>query len=383
VLVFAVVINLIILIGVVLLSDRKKAPSEQPAAPGASLKLSQPAQSAATASDAVPQLAAPSPKPAKASLNLHNYPLLIGATISLFFVFITFFGPSLAPKDPMAVSGRIEVDGVAYQRPYRPFTPGYPLGSDEIGRDVLSRLLHAVRPTLTIAAGVVLVRLALGVPLGLLAGWYKGHLERLVDFLVSTSLAVPGLIFCIAVIGFLGIDRGPIVFVVALCLTGWADITIYVKNQTLSLLKAPFIESAQAVGVKNINILSRYVLPQLWPILPALIAFELSAVILLIAELGFLGFFIGGGQTFTRPKGDTLDNWVILTSGYPELGQLIADVWAKMVQIPWLLFLVSVTILLLVFGFNMLGEGLRRSMDITRPRRRGWLGSLWRKWRTG
>jgi len=210
--------------------------------------------------------------------------------------------------------------------------------------------------------------------LGLMAGWYRSLSERFIDILVSSSLAIPSLIFCIAVIGFVGIYRGPWVFILALSLTGWAETTIYVKNQTLSLLKAPFIESAHSVGVQNYKILRRYILPQLWPVLPSLMAFELSAVILLIAELGFLGFFIGGGEVFTRARADILQDWFILTSGYPELGQLISDVWAKIIQVPWLLLFVSIMILLLVFAFNMLGEGLRRSMDITRPRRRSLFG---------
>lgn len=298
-----------------------------------------------------------------------NYPLLIGGTLSLIFVLIAIFGPSMAPKDPMAVSGRHIVDGQTYLRPYRPLTPGYPLGSDEVGRDILSRLLWAVRPTLLMAAVVVAVRLSIGLPLGLLAGWYRGWAERSIGLVVSVSLAIPSLIFSIAVIGFLGIYRGVWVFLLALCLTGWADVTSYVKDQTLSLLKAPYIESARAVGVRNLTILRRYILPQLWPILPAIIAFELSAVVLLIAELGFLGFYIGGGEVFARARGDTPAMWMVLTSGYPELGQLISDVWAKVIQVPWLLLFVSIIILLLVFAFNMLGEGLRRAMDITRPSR--------------
>ena len=302
-----------------------------------------------------------------------NYPLYIGGFLSLIFLLLAIFGPMIAPKDPMEISGRLIIEGETYLRPYRPFvTPGYILGSDEVGRDVLSRLLYGIRPTLFIAAMVVLIRFIIAFPLGLLAGWYKGLITRVIDLVLSTWLAVPSLIFCIALIGFVGIYRGPWVFILALSLTGWADLSLYIKNHTQSLKQASFIESAKATGLKNHRIFWRYIIPQLWPLLPALIAFELSAVILLIAELGFLGFFIGGGQVYGEARGDTPADWLILTSGYPELGQLISDVWAKIIQVPWLLLVVSLTILLLVFAFNLLGEGLRRATDIRRPRQARW-----------
>ena len=89
---------------------------------------------------------------------------------------------------------------------------------------------------------------------------------------------------------------------------------------------------------------------------------------LLVAELGFLGIFIGGGITYDVPDPNTATQIIITTEGMPELGQMIADFWAKIIQTPWVPFLVGSLIFLQIFAFNLLGEGLRRHMDITQPR---------------
>jgi ABC-type dipeptide/oligopeptide/nickel transport system permease subunit len=192
-----------------------------------------------------------------------------------------------------------------------------------------------------------------------------------IESLIGAALAIPILVFAIAALTYLGVERGGLVaFAVALSLTGWAETAAFVKGRTRTIMQAPYIEGAQAVGLRPPRILSRYVLPQLWPVLPSLFAFELAAVILLVAELGFLGLFIGGGITYGVPDPNSTGQIMITTSGMPELGQLLADFWAKIIQTPWVPFLVGTVIFLQIFAFNMLGEGLRRQMDVTRPRTR-------------
>lgn len=302
-------------------------------------------------------------------LGERNVPLLIGGSLSLLFLLLTFIGPIIAPHDPMEVTNRLVIDGQAHYRPFPPFEyEQFPLGSDDTGRDLLSRILWGIRPTILLCSVVVLVRMLIGIPLGLIAGWFRGMAERLIDMLVSASVAVPSLVFSMALISFIGITRGLSVFIIALCLTGWADIAVLVKNRTLATANEPYIDSARSIGVSSGGILRHHVLPQLWPILPSLIAFELSAVLLLVAELGFLGLFIGGGFVYYTPRGDTPADYRKLTSGYPELGQLLSDIWAKIILTPWQIFFVSIVVLLAIFAFNMLGEGLRRRMDVTRSR---------------
>lgn len=301
-----------------------------------------------------------------------NYPLLIGGLLSLAFIMVFLFGPSLAPFDPMEPHRTIQLEEGWAAAPFKPGQiESFPLGTDEIGRDMLSRLLWAVRPTLLMASVVVIVRMSVGLLLGLTAGWYGGRVERVIESLIGAALAIPILVFAIAALTYMGVERGGLVaFAVALSLTGWAETAAFVKDRTRTIMQAPYIEGAQAVGLRPPRILSRYVLPQLWPVLPSLFAFELAAVILLVAELGFLGLFIGGGITYGVPDPNSTGQIMITTSGMPELGQLLADFWAKIIQTPWVPFLVGTIIFLQIFAFNMLGEGLRRQMDVTRPRTR-------------
>lgn len=298
-----------------------------------------------------------------------NFPLLLGAMLSFLFILLAIFGPSMAPKDPMEPFRVLKIDGEWHNAPYRPMElDGFPLGTDQIGRDLLSRLLWAIRPTMILSLVVVFVRIGVGVFLGLVAGWYRGTVERLIDVFTGGALAIPLLVFAVAVISYVGAERGLVAFIVGLSLTGWAETASFVKGRTLAIIQAPYIEGARAIGVKPLRILTRHALPQLWPVLPSLIAFELAAVTLLVAELGFLGIYIGGGISYGVPDPNSAGQLMITTSGMPELGQLLADFWAKIIQTPWVPFLVGSVVFLQIFAFNMLGEGFRRYMDVTRPR---------------
>ncbi|MCA9921288.1 MAG: ABC transporter permease [Anaerolineales bacterium] len=307
----------------------------------------------------------------------HNYPLAIGLIISLFFIFIAVAGPSLAPLDPMVVfNDPIFIGDEIYIPAALPVPPmelsQFVLGTDNVGRDLYSRLLNAIRPTLILCLVIAAVRIGLGVVLGLAAGWYKGFFERMIETLMGASLAVPILLFALAALSFMG-ERTLLTFMIALTLTGWANTAVFVKNRTQTTMQAPYIEGARAVGVKPSGILRRYILPQLWPALPALMAFELGSVLLLLAELGFLGMFIG--DAFVQMAADPNSPAMVavgITATFPELGQMLSDFWSKMIRTPWEVAIVGTAVFLQIFAFNMLGEGLRRMMDITRPRR-SWL----------
>lgn len=306
-----------------------------------------------------------------------NYPLLLGGLLSAIFIFLAIAGPSLTDKDPMEPQRTIQLEEGWLAAPYKPGQVAeFPLGSDEIGRDMLTRILWAVRPTMMMALVVVAVRMGIGLLLGLVAGWYGGRAERMIESLIGAALAIPLLVFAIAAITYIGVERGLLAFAIALSLTGWAETAAFVKERTRTIMQAPYIEGAHAVGLRPARILSRYVLPQLFPVLPALVAFELAAVILLIAELGFLGIFIGGGFLYGVPDPLSAGQIMITTSGQPELGQLLADFWAKIIKTPWVPFVVGTVVFLQIFAFNLLGEGLRRAVDVTRPGTRWSLLSL-------
>lgn len=306
-----------------------------------------------------------------------NFPLLVGLGLAGLFLALALFGPGLAQNDPMKVFAEpIMVDGQMVfpsRNPVPPLAaPEFLLGTDNAGRDLLTRLLFAIRPTLILCFVIAALRILIGLALGLTAGWFGGTAERIIDLLTGASLAIPILIFALAVISFLG-ERTLWTFVVALVATGWANTAVFVKNSTLVTKQSPYIEGARAVGVRPFGILRRYIMPQLWPTLPAQIAFELSAALLVVAELGFLGMFIG--EAFVRLVEDPNSAGTVpvgLTASFPELAQMLSDFWSKMIISPWEIAIVGFIIFLQIFAFNMLGEGLRRQMDVTRPRRAWW-----------
>jgi len=308
-----------------------------------------------------------------------NYPLYCGLFLSFLLCVVAVFGPALAPHDPMVKIEPLAVDGVRYGpyplRPLGPLThPDYPLGVDLIGRDILSRLLWGVRPTLVLCIAVVATRIVVGVLLGGLAGWFGGRVAWLIDGLTTISLSVPLLAVSIAVLSALDISRGLGVFVVALTITAWCDTAALVKNRTQAVLHSPYIESARAIGQNSFGLFWRHVLPQLRPVLPVMIALELSSVTLLVAELGYLGFFIGGGYLYTYSIGNFDVNYV-QTSGAPELGQMLSQFFQQLYRTPWVPVFTGIIVFLMLIAFSLLGEGLRRRLDVTRPRRlrRWWL----------
>lgn len=301
-----------------------------------------------------------------------NQPLAIGLALSLFFLLIALFGATLAPRDPVhRYTDVINANGRTYIPSVNPIPPFvldlFPLGTDHVGRDLLSRVMWAVRPTLITSFGVVLARLLIGLPLGVLAGWYRGQvIGSLISFLTSILVAVPILILALALIS-LSEDRPLSTFILVLGMIGWTDIATFYQNQTAILRRQGFIESAFALGSGTRAIIWRHILPQFWSTLPTIIVFELSAALLLMAELGFLGLFVGNGLIVYQA--DPFSSGVIatgLTAETPELGQMLSDFTRKMFQSPWEMVVAALIIFLMIFGFNMLGEGLRRRMDINR-----------------
>jgi peptide/nickel transport system permease protein len=306
-----------------------------------------------------------------------NYPLLVGIVLAGIILFFAIFGSRLAPHEPMEVFNELIRQGDEVFSPSRQPVPPlrldlFLLGTDNAGRDLYSRLLWAIRPTMLLCLIIAFSRIVLGVVLGLVAGWFGGTTRRVIDTLISISLAVPILLFALALILFIG-DRELSTFMLALVATGWAGTALYVKNSTEIIKEAPYIDGARAIGVPSFGILRNHVFPQLWPTLPALISFELAATLLVIAELGFMGLFIG--EAFIIMAEDPASGGVIpvgLTAHFAELGQMASDFWSKMLRSPWELAIVGLVIFLIIFTFNILGEGLRRHMDITRPRPSWW-----------
>ncbi|MBA3470257.1 MAG: ABC transporter permease subunit, partial [Herpetosiphonaceae bacterium] len=270
-----------------------------------------------------------------------NLPLRIGLGLSLLLLALAVFGPSLAAHDPLQIYKNLRINDRTYGGPplraVPPFeTAQFPLGVDYISRDVLSRLLWAVRPTLILCGVVVAARLAVGLLIGMLAGWFGRRVGWLIDVLSVLSGAVPLLLVSIGILIALDSRNSLPIFTLALALTGWLNVATIVQSRIQTVLHAPYIESAQAIGQRPHGIFWRHVMPQVWPALPMVIAAELSATTLLIAELGYLGFYIGGGYTYTDSTRDgPTPDIVKEAAGQPELGQMLSDFFGQYNRTPW------------------------------------------------
>ncbi len=138
-------------------------------------------------------------------MSKRNWPLHIGITLALMFMGLALVGPLVAPHDPLQTNLYLKLGGSIRLAPVAPgVVPGYWLGTDEAGRDVLSRILWGIRPTLVVCVVVAVARLALGVLVGLVGGWFRGTTERVVDVVGSIGVGLPALVLAIALISFRG-----------------------------------------------------------------------------------------------------------------------------------------------------------------------------------
>jgi peptide/nickel transport system permease protein len=303
-------------------------------------------------------------------------PLIAGAAIVLLLVLVAILGPALAPHGPLERTLIAQIGGRTLGVPFPPFQSWeFPLGSDRFGRDLFSRLLWAVRPTLVLVTIVAAVRLALGLLIGAVAGWSRRLPGRALSLLTDAALAIPVLVVALAAITAVGIELGLPAFIFGMCLTGWGETAQTVRAQTQLLAERPFIQAARALGATGPQIMIRHIGRHLAPLLAMLFAFEISSALMLAAALGFLGYFIGGGV------------WVITdgnlipvaerVAGLPELGQLVGTAEIRISsRPPWEMIFPGLTIVLAILGFALLGEGLRRPQAQERAPRRSRLGGL-------
>lgn len=285
-----------------------------------------------------------------------NWPLIIGGAMALLILALAIFGPTLAPQDPREQKLIIQVNGKWLIPPYPAFTPGYPLGSDNLGRDLFSWLLWSVRPTLILVAVVAALRMMLGLLIGVGAGWSDRRAGRLFDSLITAALAVPTLLAALIVITAVGFHVGVWAFVIGMAITGWAETAQLVREQTRTIRAQDAIEAAVALGASGGQILFLHIIPQVMPMIWMLLAFEISHALVTTAGLGFLGYYLGGA-VFAE-VGDFVYQRI---SGMPELGQMLATAWMVLDE-PWAMVAAGTLVFAIVLAFNLIGEGLQQRL---------------------
>lgn len=298
---------------------------------------------------------------------LRNPALILGLLVTAALAVVVLFGPLWVSYDPFISTQTMlpHYDAERGEMIRLPFPPSaeYPLGTDEYGNDMVSLIVYGARVTLVTGAYITLARLLLGAILGSLAGWRPGGwFDRLVMNLVGVVASIPMLLSSMILIYALGIRNGVIVFVAALAIVGWTETAQYVRGEILVLRNMPYVEGARAVGLSDPQIVVRHILPNVLPQLLILAFLEMGAVLILVAELGFLDVYIGGGSLFSM---DPTFGATVRLADVPEWGALVARgapslrANAHLVMGPALAFFVAIV------GMNALGEGLRRLLQHT------------------
>ncbi len=262
---------------------------------------------------------------------------VIGLVIVTVMVLVAIAAPVLAPDDPTRID--------AARRLTSPSADAW-LGTDNLGRDILSRLIWGARLSLGTAGAAAALILTIGVGAGMIAGFYGGLIDDLLMRVVDVLLAFPALILALAIAGVLGPSITSVM--IGIVAVAWADYARVMRGQVLAARERQYVESARATGAGNARILLRHVLPNVLPPILVLASLEMGGLILAISGLSFLGL---GAQPPT-----------------PEWGAMLNDGRTFIAAAPQLMIYPGVAISLVVVGFNLLGDGLRDAFD---PHTRG------------
>jgi peptide/nickel transport system permease protein len=276
----------------------------------------------------------PDDQPWKRALRrlVHRRGAMLGAGIVLFFVLVAIFAPLIAPYAPIATDW-----GAVRKAP----SWAHWLGTDEIGRDVLSRVIFGARASLKAGVVSVLISLTLGVPIGLLSGYVGGFLDGLLMRIVDAMLACPFLILAIALAAFLGPNLTNAM--IAIGISAMPAFIRLTRAQTLSTKVEDYVEAARAVGNPHIRIVLRHILPNILAPIMVQATLAIAAAIIAEASLSFLGL----GQ---QPPD-------------PSWGSMLNTAKNFLSQAPWMAWWPGLAIFVVVLSFNLLGDGLRDALD--------------------
>ncbi|MGE3269223.1 MAG: ABC transporter permease [Chloroflexota bacterium] len=257
---------------------------------------------------------------------------VFGLALTLLFILTAILAPVLAPHDPTAFT---------LGQQLKPPSATNLLGTDELGRDIFSRILWGARITLLITLGAVLVSLVIGTALGIVAGFLGGWTDTLIMRVMDILLAMPGFLLAIAIIAALG--AGTLNVVIAVGVFSIPAFARVARGSTLSVKQQDYVLSSRALGASPVGIMWRHILPNVTPPLVVQTTLRLATAILTASGLSFLGL---GPQPPT-----------------PEWGAMLSTGRNLITSSPQLATIPGLAILLVAIGFNLLGDGLRDALD--------------------
>lgn len=258
-----------------------------------------------------------------------------GGLIVLIFMLVGIFGPVLAPRDPN------KQELTAMMKAPQGIGSPHALGTDNLGRDILSRVIHGSRVSLLVAFAVVFVSGFIGVTLGAISGFFGGKVDFVIQKLVEVVWAFPPLLLGITIMAFLG--QGLFNLILALVAQRWIPYCRVVRGQTLSLRSRDFVTAAQCLGASNRQIITRHIIPNLIQTSLVIGTFAMASSIIAEASLSFLG--------------------VGVPPEIPTWGTMLADARIYISTSWWMPLFPGLCIFVTVLGINLLGDALRDLLD--------------------
>ena len=266
-----------------------------------------------------------------------NGKLVAGGLIALALLGLALVGPAVAPHDP----NRQDLGAARTTPVWMGGTWRHPLGTDSLGRDVLSRLLGGARVALVVAAAGAVGSAALGVPVGLAAGYARGWVDSLLMRLVDVWMSIPAVLLAIALMAVLGLGLWKVVL--AIVVVDWTRFARVIRGEVLALREREFVEAARAVGLPPVRVMLEELLPNLWPLIIVLTSLEMAIAVGVEALLSFVGLGV--------------------QASVPSWGAMIAEGRGYLMVSWWGMGMPMLALVLAVVGFNLLGEGLRERLD--------------------
>lgn len=266
-----------------------------------------------------------------------NPRFVFGALVLLVIVFVAAFAPWLAPHDPMEQSLLNQLLPPSWARGG---DPAFLLGTDTLGRDLLSRMIWGARPALMVMVLGATLSGLVGVVLGMLSGYFGGWLDSAVSRTVDTFMSFPPMLLAIVLAASMGPGLNTVV--ISVVLIGWTRFCRVVRGEVLALREQEFVASALTIGETRLRILFHEILPNLLPLVLVLLGLEMGRAIVVEAIMSFIGF-----------SSSSLATW----------GSIISDARSYINQAWWAMTYPIVAIIVAVLGLNALGDGLRQATD--------------------
>jgi len=261
-----------------------------------------------------------------------NQLAMVGAAIVLMLLVTAIFAPWIAPYDPAEQNFEALLEPPSWKHWF---------GTDDLGRDVFSRVVYGTRYALLIGVAVVAIEAGIGAFLGFASGYFGGRVDAVISRVIDIMLAIPTLVLALAIAGALG--GGIFNMVLAMGISGWTEFARLMRGEVLAIRHSTYIEAARAAGLRDWQIILRHVAPNTVAPLIVYTTLYVPTAILWSASLSFLGL---GAQPPT-----------------PEWGALIADGRSYLSFAWWIAVMPGIAIMVTVMGFNFLGDGLRDALD--------------------